>query len=365
MKKKTTFPYDVFVSYRWVNPDQLWVQEQLVPALKRAGLKVLLDVEDFVPGRDLILEMSRAGSESRQAICVLSPDYFEGNRMAAFESLMLRRSDPSGKESRLIPLIIRETSLPEWIRGLIPITWTRPKYHLREWRKLLKVLEAKNLDAAAPIGIQQISEDDAPGEKLSEFSVPQVSIVSVSKLSPRAGDGLGYDVLLKNDSFEEMFVNSTEISGVVAMRFRGITAAVLRVIYEVQLDSSVADSISSDGFTPLKGNVYDSSSLEWGTHCQGVLRHEADTSLGLKLWKYSLSIPTMVRLPPKDRVFLRVLYKRGTRSIIEQKGGYPPASTTMGISHSEHNLAVKLESSETLTAIIDDEFLKLIANWPD
>ena len=112
MSDSVTYPYDVFVSYRWVEPDQTWVRSSLVPALRAAGLKVLLDVEDFVPGRDLILEMSRAGRESRHAICVISPDYFEGNRMAGFESLAIRRSDPTGTESRLIPFILRRRSFP-------------------------------------------------------------------------------------------------------------------------------------------------------------------------------------------------------------------------------------------------------------
>jgi TIR domain len=141
------------VSYRWVEPDQSWVRNHLVPALKNAGLRVCLDVEDFVPGRDLIFEMTRAGAESSRALCVLSPDYFAGNRMVAFESLMARRLDASGMNSRLIPLILRSTEMPEWIRGLIPVDWTRSDSHLREWRKLLAVLEAKNVDGFAPASV--------------------------------------------------------------------------------------------------------------------------------------------------------------------------------------------------------------------
>lgn len=155
MRTKKTYPYDVFISYRWVTPDQEWVRENLYPALVRAGLKVCLDVEDFIPGRDLILEMERAGKESQHAICVISPDYFSGNRMVGFESLMLRRADPSGKNSRLIPLILRPAKLPERIRGLIAIDWTNPTFRLREWRKLLKVLKAKNLEVPTPYSYEQ------------------------------------------------------------------------------------------------------------------------------------------------------------------------------------------------------------------
>lgn len=150
MTDQTTSQYDVFVSYRWVEPDQEWVRQQLVPALEKAGLNVLLDLDDFVPGRDLILEMERAALSSKKSICVISPDYFDGNRMVQFENLMFRRSDPSGTESRLIPLILRPTTLPERLRGLIAVDWTNPKNHRREWIKLLRALNAKLINTPAP-----------------------------------------------------------------------------------------------------------------------------------------------------------------------------------------------------------------------
>jgi nucleoside phosphorylase len=150
MIDERTYSYDLFISYRWVTPDQEWVRRCLHPALVNAGLKVLLDVEDFVPGRDLILEMERAGLESRHVLCVLSPEYFEEGRMVAFESLSARRRDPSGMHSFLIPLVFRDAEIPERIRGLIPIDWTKAENREREWRKLLQVLNAPNTDAPPP-----------------------------------------------------------------------------------------------------------------------------------------------------------------------------------------------------------------------
>jgi hypothetical protein len=154
MQDEKTYPYDVFISYRWVTPDQEWVREQLYPLLVEAGLKVLLDVEDHVPGRDEIHEMTRSGRESRRVLCVISPEYFEEGRMVGFESLSARRSDPDGRNSTLIPLIVRKTELPEWIRGPIPINWTDSKRYKQEWKKLLRTLGASNLDVPHPDSVQ-------------------------------------------------------------------------------------------------------------------------------------------------------------------------------------------------------------------
>lgn len=154
MNDEEAYKYDVFISYRWITPDQEWVREQLYPALKSAGLRVCLDVEDFVPGRDLILEMERAGKEARQVLCVISPEYFEEGRMVEFENLSARRRDPAGRNSFLIPFILREAKIPERIRGLIPIDWTNPNNHTREWRKLLRVLGATTLEVPRPSVIQ-------------------------------------------------------------------------------------------------------------------------------------------------------------------------------------------------------------------
>ncbi len=44
MSDDTNYRYDVFISYRWIPPDQSWVQDHLEPALTNAGLEVFLDV---------------------------------------------------------------------------------------------------------------------------------------------------------------------------------------------------------------------------------------------------------------------------------------------------------------------------------
>ena len=154
------FRYDVFLSYTWVEPDQSWVRNDLYPALQRAGLRVCLDAEDFVPGRNLILEIDRAGNESRHVLCVLSPEYTEGNRMTLFESLAARASDAAGFTSTLVPLMLRETQTPKWLKNLVYVNWVDKSGHAREWRKLMRVLNAPNPDVAAPAPVGAAAQQE-------------------------------------------------------------------------------------------------------------------------------------------------------------------------------------------------------------
>lgn len=142
--------WDVFVSYRWVDPDCKWVRNELVPCLRNAGLRVFLDVDDFVPGRDVISEMTRAGQESKRTLSVWTPDYFAEDRAVWFESLQARRRDPQGRLSKLVPLLLRATKIPGEFFGLAMVDWTAPQRHSVEWNKLLSVLDAPTLNVRPP-----------------------------------------------------------------------------------------------------------------------------------------------------------------------------------------------------------------------
>ena len=146
--------WDVFVSYRWVEPDQTWVRTELVPQLRAAGLHVLLDVAEngFIAGRDAISEMTRAGRESQRTLSVWTPEYFADDRAVWFESLQARRRDPQGRHSALVPLLLRQTEIPGEFYGLIPIDWTAPARRATEWARLLVVLGASQHDVPPPNG---------------------------------------------------------------------------------------------------------------------------------------------------------------------------------------------------------------------
>ncbi len=167
--------YHAFISYRWVEPDKKWVRKCFRPALEAAGLKVCLDVADFVPGRNLILEMTRAGRESRFLICVLSADYFHGNRPAQFEALMMRGKDPAGADGRLIPLVLRSCSIVDWMHDLVPVDWTNEENLQVEWKKLLAALDAPNPMAQRPPSLVEVAE--CVGVRIPVFDAEAVATI--------------------------------------------------------------------------------------------------------------------------------------------------------------------------------------------
>jgi hypothetical protein len=160
------FRYDVFLSYRRKEPDQSWVRKELDVKLTEAGLRVCIDVKNFLPGRNFFLEMDRAKRESRQVLCVMSPAYFEGNRrMTMWEALAAKGADPAGIASTLVPLMLRQTDVPTWMEDIIYADWTDESHHELEWQKLLGALNAPKRDvgAPAPVGAAERQEERLRG----------------------------------------------------------------------------------------------------------------------------------------------------------------------------------------------------------
>ena len=71
----TNHIYDVFISYSSV--DQPWVRDVLIKVLEENGLKVCVDYRDFVPGAAIMENITRAITESKVTILVLTPNYVE------------------------------------------------------------------------------------------------------------------------------------------------------------------------------------------------------------------------------------------------------------------------------------------------
>ncbi len=142
------YKYDVFISYRWIWPDRPWVRKRLAPALRRAGLRVWLDVsEGTLPGR-LFSETEDLIRNSRRVICVISPSYVKETkkraRMVAHEFATLQEF-----KDRVIPILLRG-GLPSGIDQLRASNWSKPWQCCHEWQKLLTDLQATDPKAPCP-----------------------------------------------------------------------------------------------------------------------------------------------------------------------------------------------------------------------
>lgn len=101
--------YDVFVSYS--HRDRGWVKRSLLPRLSEAGLRVCIDESDFVPGVASVHNMESAVQNSRHTLIVLTPDWVE-SEWTAFEGLLARGQDPSGRRRTIIPLMLKRCEPP-------------------------------------------------------------------------------------------------------------------------------------------------------------------------------------------------------------------------------------------------------------
>ncbi len=109
-READALPYDVFLSYRGVEPDRSWVRKKLEPALGAAGLQTFIDHRDFRLGEPLVLEMERAVEQSRYTLAVLTPAYEESS-FTEIENVMADHLGLETKERRLLA-VMREPTRP-------------------------------------------------------------------------------------------------------------------------------------------------------------------------------------------------------------------------------------------------------------
>ena len=108
------YKYDLFISYRHVEPDQTWVKKQLVPALEKAGVKICYDknFRCFRLGEPLIKSMENAVLNSRYTVTILSPDY-EQSGFTELENLLAQHLESENRHKRLLSILYRECNVGE------------------------------------------------------------------------------------------------------------------------------------------------------------------------------------------------------------------------------------------------------------
>jgi hypothetical protein len=114
--------YDAFLSYRHTEPDRTHA-EQILDALEARGLRVAIDVRDFVPNQHFLSEMERCIKESRFVLCIITPRYVESDHTNE-EAVISKTLDMSERTKRLVPLIFERVQLPVWLHGLVGIDFT-------------------------------------------------------------------------------------------------------------------------------------------------------------------------------------------------------------------------------------------------
>jgi len=118
-----TFEYDVFVSYRQVEPDLSWVHDVLVPRLKADRLHVFLDSESFRLAAPLITEMARGVEVSRHTIAVITAGYLESG-YTDLETVLAQHLSLEERRWRFLP-VLRESVRPRLgIRAVLGLDMT-------------------------------------------------------------------------------------------------------------------------------------------------------------------------------------------------------------------------------------------------
>ncbi|GAA0282431.1 FxSxx-COOH system tetratricopeptide repeat protein [Cryptosporangium japonicum] len=99
--------------------DRKWA-EWIAWVLEDNGLRVVLQDWDFVPGTDWVRRMEDAVLRSDRMLVLCSPAYLSSSDYGRMEWQVALRADPAAAERRLVPVKIRDCTVPGVLGGL---TW--------------------------------------------------------------------------------------------------------------------------------------------------------------------------------------------------------------------------------------------------
>ena len=135
-------PTDFFISYTGCDENEAkWI----AGTLEKNNYKVVVQAWDFRPGNDFLFEMQKALTTSKKIILVLSQEYFDSEYCTA-EWLSAFKTDPTGKERRLIPVRIANINPPGLLESRIYIDLVNEIENQNEKAALKKLLDGVSFD---------------------------------------------------------------------------------------------------------------------------------------------------------------------------------------------------------------------------
>lgn len=132
-------PFDVFISYRHLDPDATWVRQVLVAHLRAAGLQVLLDSDGFTPGAHVVSEIERGVETSRFTLAVLTPRYLTSG-FTTFETVLTEHLGLERAESRLLLVVREPCQAPLRLRARVSLDMTHDEALGEQLDRLIAVL---------------------------------------------------------------------------------------------------------------------------------------------------------------------------------------------------------------------------------
>ena len=104
----------LFVSYSHKQSE--WVHKRLIPVLRGAGGKVLVDIDHFLAGRRVKGQMDALQSSASRHVLVITADYVASD-YCRHEMEQAIKSDPGFAKSKVLPILQDGTPLPPELKG--------------------------------------------------------------------------------------------------------------------------------------------------------------------------------------------------------------------------------------------------------
>jgi hypothetical protein len=157
------YSYDVFISYSHFN--KKWVWGWLLPRLRKAGIRVCIDLDSFEPGAPVITEIERAIMVSRKVLLVLTPSYVK-SEWTELENILTASQDPAARKRRLLPIMVEKCELPLRLRALTYMDFMNQQITKEQMDRLIaSLLPKQSVSNSTDKDVYSLTESFRPSDE--------------------------------------------------------------------------------------------------------------------------------------------------------------------------------------------------------
>lgn len=204
---------------------------------------------------------------------------------------------------------------------------------------------------------------DLLGAVESSKNEAELSIERINILKGKTSGNICLDVIILNPTYKVVWTKQFIFRTVAGVRCKGARPFMHKAVHSIKMPYYLQNKSpdSSKESIQVKGEIYEEDEKEYYQECTGIFMYKGSSSE--IVWDVSIMAPVQIKIMPKDKVALRLIFEKPEVSKVVEEGK-PGSYYASGEGGSEAMFILELDDENDISYEFEDceEFLRFVIN---